>query len=425
MSRDRIGICRGLRLVGVGMAVAAATATLASSAIAAPTVVTLNFVDNFTSQYDNALPLLNRYGFKASFMFNSCRIQGTPAGPLNCPQGVAPADGYLTWAQANEIYAQGHEIVGHSRYHQTDLSIDERAEDVCADRRNFAAQGYAVTSFAYVGGSQNIDEAIVAGCGYNSARTARGLRSAHASIHPACPECPPAGPLPPQNPFAIPATNALNATVTVAALQQQITDAAATGGGWVHYIFEDVCASGCATTPAMLDELLSWLRNAAPAETEVRTIDQVIGGTLQPPPAGPGPIVRPPAPRPGTQIVSALRDGVAPRIARLALNRKSFAIRRPGMDARTARRRGTVISYTLSEKATVKFQFERRAGTRYVKLRGALTRRASKLANRLDFSGRVASRGLRPGSYRLVVSATDAAGNRSLPRRIGFRVLRG
>ena len=38
---------------------------------------------------------------------------------------------------------------------------------------------------------------------------------------------------------------------------------------------------------------------------------------------------------------------------------------------------------------------------------------------------RLAKRGLVPGAYRATAVATDLAGNRSAPRRIGFTVVRG
>jgi hypothetical protein len=61
--------------------------------------------------------------------------------------------------------------------------------------------------------------------------------------------------------------------------------------------------------------------------------------------------------------------------------------------------------------------------TRYVVQSGAVALRARAGANRTRFAGRLAGRALRPDSYRLAATATDAAGNRSRTRRIGFRIL--
>jgi hypothetical protein len=43
--------------------------------------------------------------------------------------------------------------------------------------------------------------------------------------------------------------------------------------------------------------------------------------------------------------------------------------------------------------------------------------------NRFWFSGRLRGRKLSPGGYRLIASSTDAAGNRSKPKRVMFTVL--
>jgi hypothetical protein len=42
----------------------------------------------------------------------------------------------------------------------------------------------------------------------------------------------------------------------------------------------------------------------------------------------------------------------------------------------------------------------------------------------MRFSGKIAKRALRPGRYRAVIRATDAAGNVSAPARLRFRIVR-
>ncbi len=44
-------------------------------------------------------------------------------------------------------------------------------------------------------------------------------------------------------------------------------------------------------------------------------------------------------------------------------------------------------------------------------------------ANSIRFSGRIGSKALKPGSYRALLTATDAAGNRSAPKSASFRVV--
>jgi Ca2+-binding RTX toxin-like protein len=81
---------------------------------------------------------------------------------------------------------------------------------------------------------------------------------------------------------------------------------------------------------------------------------------------------------------------------------------------------GTVLRYRLSEAATVTVDVLPAKGTKFLT---RLTRRARAGARSLAFSGRVKRRTLRPGSYRLVVRATDAAGNRSAARTVRFKVV--
>lgn len=394
-----------------GLALIVALAATAGSAAAAPTVVTLGFDNNYASQYKLALPLLNKYGFKAAFQINSCRVQGPPKGAISCPRGVTPDpdNQYMTWDQVRAIYLQGHEIVGHSLYHKREDDVNERARNICTDRRNLLSLGFAVSDFAYPDTTSALDTAIVQGCGYNASRVSRGLRSA------SCPDCPVAQALPPANRFDL-LSAVVESPVTPDSLMQTVADAAASGGGWVHFAFQYICAS-CDVTAATLDGFLARLRNAAPAGTTVQTIDQVVSGSLQPVPGQSAADL--PPPRPGTRITAVEKDTVSPRIAQLSLSRRSFRVKRAGAPRSG---RGTVIRYVLSEQpATVKFTFARQKGKRYVAV-GSLTRRVTKLSNRLAFGGRLRSKALKPGRYRMSVSATDAAGNRSAVRSVTFRV---
>ncbi|MDA0160006.1 hypothetical protein OM076_07020 [Solirubrobacter ginsenosidimutans] len=138
-------------------------------------------------------------------------------------------------------------------------------------------------------------------------------------------------------------------------------------------------------------------------------------------------------------------DITAPRLSAVSLTRKRFAVAK-GATALTARAaaKGTALRLTLSEAATARLAIERalpgrRTGracrrasratahrarcTRYVAA-GALTRRLGAGAARIALSGRLGSKPLRPGRYRLVVSARDAAGNASAPATLAFTVVR-
>ena len=64
--------------------------------------------------------------------------------------------------------------------------------------------------------------------------------------------------------------------------------------------------------------------------------------------------------------------------------------------------------------------------TRYVRVRGAVLTRKGLAAGlrRIKFTGRIGRRALKPGRYRALVTATDAAGNKSAAARPRFRIVR-
>lgn len=126
-------------------------------------------------------------------------------------------------------------------------------------------------------------------------------------------------------------------------------------------------------------------------------------------------------------------DSTAPRITGFRAAPSVFAVPR-----------GTRLRYTLSEAAGVTIKIQRnlpgrRSSGRCLRpsprLRhakrcvrhptvGTLKRSALNGANRMRFTGKVAKRALRRGSYRAVIRATDAAGNVSAPARLRFRIVR-
>ena len=162
-------------------------------------------------------------------------------------------------------------------------------------------------------------------------------------------------------------------------------------------------------------------------------------------PDGAGPAGTQPPPGGGTPA-----DGQAPAFLSASVNPSVFAVNRRGtretpVAAQRRRvRRGTTFRYRLSEAARVVFTIQRAkpgrrvAGrcrkptrtnrrrprcTRYVRI-GRFAQQAVAGANRKRFSGRIGTRRLRPGRHRALLVATDAAGNRSAPRRLGFRIVR-
>ena len=163
------------------------------------------------------------------------------------------------------------------------------------------------------------------------------------------------------------------------------------------------------------------------------------GGTI----ADPTPAVSP-APTPILIPIPGLPpDTTRPLLSGLSFSRTGFRAYASGPSISTAR--GTRVAYTLSEPALVSFRVERalsgrrvggrcvrpsrtnrsaRRCTRYPTMRGSFSDRGERGSNRFTFRGRLAGHALRPGRYRLRAVATDRAGNRSLLKRTGFRIVR-
>jgi Domain of unknown function (DUF4394) len=133
-----------------------------------------------------------------------------------------------------------------------------------------------------------------------------------------------------------------------------------------------------------------------------------------------------------------------PALSAVSLTHRSFAP--TGVRAKSRKRvaRGTTFRFTLSESAKVRIAFEHRTGgrrvggkclaptrarrnrracTRYVAI-GSISASGVAGPNSVKFSGRLKGRPLAVGSYRATLTATDAAGQRSQPATLRFRVVR-
>ncbi len=92
---------------------------------------------------------------------------------------------------------------------------------------------------------------------------------------------------------------------------------------------------------------------------------------------------------------------------------------------RFSARVGTRIRWRLDETARVTLSFRRKRGSRFVRVRPALTRPNARAGlNTLRFQGKLNRRKrLRLGTYRVVIGAVDAAGNRSSRTSRTFRIV--
>jgi PKD domain len=154
---------------------------------------------------------------------------------------------------------------------------------------------------------------------------------------------------------------------------------------------------------------------------------------------------------PGAAPGASVPDLDAPRfVEAISLARRVFRAAASGDSALVSRRRrrrpaGTTVTFRLDEAASVAFTVERakrgrrvgrrcvkptrsnrkrRKCRRYVLQRGGFTVPSQAGETRFRFTGRLLSRKLKPGTYRLAAFATDAAGNRSPAQRARFRIVR-
>jgi hypothetical protein len=138
-------------------------------------------------------------------------------------------------------------------------------------------------------------------------------------------------------------------------------------------------------------------------------------------------------------------------VSGLAFSNTTFAAESSGPSARTGGKRppkGTRVSYTLNQAATVRFTVTQRAKgrevkhgkktvcvkptkknrkskpcTRVVTLKGSFSRNGIAGENSFHFTGRLSGRKLKPGRYRLVATPT-AGGKTGKPTSSGFRIVR-
>lgn len=128
----------------------------------------------------------------------------------------------------------------------------------------------------------------------------------------------------------------------------------------------------------------------------------------------------------------AARDATAPVLSAPRLSRRRFRVARGATALAAAAGRGTTLTFRASEAAQLSIDVERVRQRRVGKRRrvtyrraGLLTRRVRAGAGRVALTGRLGKRPMASGRYRLVLVATDAAGNRSKPVRLTFSILRG
>lgn len=238
-----------------------------------PVVVSLTFDDANADQYQTRA-LLADHAMHATFFVNSGRL------------GLS---GYMTQAQLAGLQSDGNEIGGHTVSHADlpTLDADEQKRQVCNDRVALLNQGFTVGNFAYPYGDANLTtKQIVASCGYNSARGVGDVVSPGT-----CDGCPYAEQVPPADLYRTDTPDSVKLATTLDVIQGYVTQAETHGGGWVQLVLHHVC-DGCdpySVSPATLASFLDWLAPRAASGTTVKTVREVVGGSVQPGVGGPPP----------------------------------------------------------------------------------------------------------------------------------------
>lgn len=228
-------------------------------------------------------------------------------GTFYTVSGWVNQPGYLTLANLQQIAADGNEIAGHTISHPDlpTLALGDQQRQICNDRVNLINWGFKPTDFAYPFADADTNEAYAKACGYDSARGLGNVVDPQGD----CNGCVYAETTPPPDPYYLRAPDEVDSTVTLAQMEQQVTNAKSHGGGWViltyHHICSDIGAADCpadlSTTPTIFNAFVTWLAAQASKGVTVKTVQQVIGGKFNP-----GVSVSPPAP--AAAGVNALTD---------------------------------------------------------------------------------------------------------------------
>jgi peptidoglycan/xylan/chitin deacetylase (PgdA/CDA1 family) len=112
--------------------------------------VILTFDDGYKSQYTNAKPILDKYGFRATFYVVCNYAQKIDVDRMN-------------WTEVKELYAEGHDIGSHTMNHQDLTQIPPYRIDyeVGISKQCINSQGMNVSSFAYPFAEGSTNTAII------------------------------------------------------------------------------------------------------------------------------------------------------------------------------------------------------------------------------------------------------------------------
>ncbi|TLX89120.1 MAG: polysaccharide deacetylase family protein [Thaumarchaeota archaeon] len=119
------------------------------TSITSDKVVILNFDDGRKTQFTQGKPILDKYGFKATFYVVCNYLENKP--------------GYMDWNEVKQLYDEGHDIGSHSMNHAnlSELSKKDVKFEVGESKKCLEDHGIDVTSFAYPFNEGSNDKKII------------------------------------------------------------------------------------------------------------------------------------------------------------------------------------------------------------------------------------------------------------------------
>ena len=112
-------------------------------------VVILNFDDGRKTQFTQAKPILDKYGFKATFNVVCDYLDNKK--------------GYMNWKEVKQLYKEGHDIASHSMSHAhlEKLSNKGVSFEVAQSKKCLEDHGINVTTFAYPFNEGSSDKNVI------------------------------------------------------------------------------------------------------------------------------------------------------------------------------------------------------------------------------------------------------------------------